>query len=469
MAAGLLAILFAFGVFAPAGVDAGVKGTPPVKAELSSNEPEAEDVVLTITFELSGGGVDGSPAGDNLVITVPNEIVPTLPAADSGKISITQGGPSVGSIVSVVDEVITFGQPDSGEAADVIAGNVLTTVIIKDLTLADEADSQNVSVAHEGETGTDAISVNPSVTVATAKLVDADDTDGLGPYDAGAAVSLVLSFETNTDAGGATDAASVVTIVIDDQYDVDLVTIAGDGTITETADDQVDTNRVSVTSGGAMIAPAVAEVDGANANALTAHSFTEDTEIEITITGLTNPTSSDSLTFQFKQGNVPADATGTENVGLEGVQQTATVTITDTDQVGVMDFDISDIDAGTEGVTLSFNFRAVIDGEDDPPIMIRLNDDFVLGGDEDYVLGTEATEDEDDEDTTPADFLLYQMVDGERIYVYGEIDYDDTDRDGVSITLKETTDAEKWQTADSNDGNIYVEIRGLTNPPHGLL
>lgn len=92
LAAGLLAALFAMGVFAPAGVDAGVKGTPSHTLNTTSGSES-----ITVLFEVDDtvdGMVNGEEILDDVIISVPGSL---LNNADTPAAVTTQDGASVGS------------------------------------------------------------------------------------------------------------------------------------------------------------------------------------------------------------------------------------------------------------------------------------------------------------------------------------------------------------------------------------
>ena len=476
MAAGLLAVLFAFGVFAPMGAEAGVKGDPGVNVKITKDgvetrKPDTTGATIEVTFELSDpvdGAEGNSPHFDDVTINF-SALIPEEFTFDADDIKVTQSGRNVGkfvvrgatNITTAADLQITYGastsaddnngpfngSEDSGNG--IVRANSLVTVTMTEVTLGAASETgHNVVVTQTASSQTETVAIGPTITSSSITLSDysassadddADDTTNMAD-DAGENVTMTIKLTPDTANGGPNpDVNVVITLPEGDAFDL-FEDVASPGDLGAMV-------SVSPTS----VNDVVAEV--ATGDTITLDNFDANEEITITITGFTNPTTSTMYTVKLKQGNVAGD----DGVSLP-------VHVTSESEIEVKEFDISEIDAGTEDVTLSFNFKAVIGGDDDPPIVIDLHDDFVLGGEDDYVLGTEATEEEDDEDATPGDFILYQMDGEDRVYVYGELSSDDTDRNDVSITLRETTDVEKWDTATKARGTVYVEVRGLTNP-----
>ena len=146
LAAGLLAALFAMGVFSATSVGAHVNSGDDDKptVELSTYAPGAKDVTMTVTF---GVNVDASATADTAsvvtwdtgfgAVTPPVAVVSegvTLPEAiKAAGFSATQDGAEVGSIV-VVATAVTVNFDATTGASNIVAADGLVTVVIPGLT-----------------------------------------------------------------------------------------------------------------------------------------------------------------------------------------------------------------------------------------------------------------------------------------------------------------------------------------------
>ena len=144
LAAGLLAALFAMGVFSATSVGAHVNSgdTDKPTVELSTIAPGAEDVTMTVTFGVNVDAAAGD--GTNAVVTwdtgfgtvtppVASDGVTLAEAIKAAGFSATQGGDEVGSLTVVAASVtIDF---DATEGADnIVAADGQVTVVIPGLT-----------------------------------------------------------------------------------------------------------------------------------------------------------------------------------------------------------------------------------------------------------------------------------------------------------------------------------------------
>ena len=221
LAAGLLAALFAMGVFSAQGVFAAIVDDDPATTdvdesptvELSDDNPGATGVTLTATFQVT-------VAGDALVngILIDNiddstqEVVITLPDgfgefgdgangnAASGVVeSITQGGNDVGTIPAEVttgravtidiDAVAAVAGDPGVPARGHVAANMDVTVVISGIANPSTKDDYTIQLAQAGQTDTTDVVV--SIPAATAEL---------SSQEPGAAVQITL--RAIADGGG---------------------------------------------------------------------------------------------------------------------------------------------------------------------------------------------------------------------------------------------------------------------------
>ena len=480
LAAGLLAVLFAFGVFSPGGAQAGVKGSPATEVELSTYKPGAENVMLTATFQVNDE-VDGTTFSgtgtDNIVIALPS----VMTDLDFDNIRVLQGGVEVGGVMVKAlasgDDItagtaITITTPNAmdqrtGGAAESIVrekdtdnGNVLAntdiTLIVTGLGIPLTADTGEFTVYQAPQTaapsagaaGHVAITFAASVTSASASLNKrmADDED----------VTLTLSFQTDTHS---TDAANnPVTIVLPKGYDLATddgiptgetapanAVIAVDAGYMNASDTD---SKISVSPSSVVVTTTTTDNPGntpdpiEEAETLTVSGFgtaTSNPRITITISGLTNPDGTMPHEIGFRQAGTEAQKKATVYVTKDSDVQL-------TDSTGDRGIELSDMEARAEEVSLEFNFTPFVEGDADPPIVIELNDEFSFP------------------DTDSIWWRTYQMVDGKIEIVQSRIEYVKDDLNDISVTLEETTDATKRSTASTDNGNIFVEFRDLTNP-----
>ena len=443
MAAALIAALFAMGVFAPAGVDAGVKSTPKPTAELSSNKPADTGVTLTATFE-TNDDVDGTAGGgtdDDVIITLAGFTYATDPAFDGSNVTVTQNGTAVGS-VAVDTDTITIGQPEAG--GNVLRANVETDLVITGLTNP-AAGATAASIAFHQEPnntvptvapGLIRFAIHPSVTEASVELINTDTADDAkGDYETGATpVTMMLTFQVDTaSTGSSTPAGSDVVITLPSSYDLDTDETTNSGAVID------DGKGVTVSNGSTVT---VAD-DGAS---VTVHTFAVDTDVTVTITGLTNSASSMMETIGFKQGDIPTAVAADPPVMADPkYHQTAMFYITDPEAVAVSTM-LDPGYAGATDATLSIEFGSVVDLSmmSDSSIMIELASGF-SGLSERNVSVMQQLE----RDGSPMDVGGNVMVDGNTITIM----HDDTeDANNVMKTMSRSV------------GNVMVEITGLTNP-----
>ena len=298
LAAGLLAALFAMGVFAPTGVGANVKSNPAPTASLSSLVPEDEDVTLTVTFQINDD-IDGAPsadqANDDVTITLSNTIAGIATNFDTDNITVTQGGNPVGKVVDPIGSpgqiVITV----ADEGDDNVVKDETVTVTISDLTLADTAVTTPAAVS---------ISQTGQSTPQTASLSIYDPDNALSGLSATLSdneteaddVTLTLKFTT------AEGQNNDVVITLPPEYDVQ-----GDSPVA----------GITVT---VAVGTAVATVlDGDRANletgdTITISSPTADSDYTVTVGaniivdpptgGFTNPESAGDFEVKFAQGTI---------------------------------------------------------------------------------------------------------------------------------------------------------------------
>ncbi len=442
LAAGLLAALFAMGVFAPAGVDAEVRGTPRPTAVLSTNEPGAEDVTLTLTFELSAA-VDGTTNGANVLITIPSTVTASVTADfDEDNISVTQGGRPVGGVDVSGANTISITEPAAGSSNERVEAGVLTTVVISDLTLVSAPAAGNVSIRQTDNSPRNVqIAAHASASSSPVQLDavrypaghdKAGEVSG-GDYEASSLVTMKLRFETDTDSptGSAAPATDVV-ITLPMDYDLD-----DDNTATGDEDPDTDGTGIVEVTGGTL------DTSDFSNNEIRVYGFDKGDTVTVTVTGLMNPDESEDYVVGFKQGTIPAaivDDSGTDDVDETDPKYNdmEMFYITDDEQVAVEELELDKMRTGDTGVTMSFKFESVIDGSMDD-VVVTLDDSF--GG-------------------KPSITAMQEQDDGEEVEVgMGSCS------GGVCTITKQTGSNAKNIAAESGAGReVMVEITGLTNP-----
>ena len=465
MAAGLLAVLFAFGVFAPAGVEA-IKGTPKPTAELSSTTLGDDDVTLTVTFELND---DINSTSTQVTVVVPTGVVSAanLPVTfDLDNISVTQNGVSVGSIVGndhdsdpatplqlTAANTIVIGQPEAG--GRIVKKDVPTMLVIEGLELegtayfgtGTAAGTPGVTIRQGAEAlgnieAAD-IAIGPSVVEALVMLESTDPAMRMYSYDTETPVTMELEFVADAD-GGDANTADASNVVITLPWDLD----AGEATAVvaaadATADNPANPHGTDDPGVRIEVAPSsvTAELDDAG-ELIEVFGFSEDRDVLVTITGLTNPATSMGYEVTFKYGTV---------AGVEGEKRK--FYITDMDLVDVEEAMLDPDSAGSDEVTLSFEFGSIIDFAtmDDSMIEIELDDDFSLSSDSEITVMQQLTRRGD-----PEDVGGNVMVDGNTITILN-----DTDADAKNIMKTAPTGG---STIGRNVGKVMVEITDVTNP-----
>jgi len=389
MAAALIAALFAMGVFAPAGVEAGVKGDPGVKVKITKDgvetrKPGTEGATIQVTFELSDtvDGAEGTaPHFDDVTIDF-NNLIPAAFTFDADNITVEQSGSDVGKFVvrgatditTDADLQITYGANPGTESGSPFAGtddsgngvvraDSLVTVTITDVTLgAAIGAGHNVVVTQTASFKQMTVAIGPTITSSSIELSDtaassddddADDTTNMAA-DPGENVKMTIKVKPDTaNAGDAAGDNIVITLPAGDAYDLDTVI------------DPTDTSDTGalVSVSPSTVVPTVA--DAGTGDTITLHTFDADKEITVTITDLTNPSTSTMYSVNAKQGDVTAD----KGVSLP-------VHVTDAAQVKPSTPMLDNRDAGGTGM-MTFTFEAVQEvKDDDSKVKVTLSDEF---------------------------------------------------------------------------------------------
>ena len=457
LAAGLLAILFAFGVFAPSGADAAVKGggkAPTV--ELSNNKPGATNVTMTITFEVNDE-VDDAPLGDSVSISIPNTTATeefTLPDTfTASNVSVRQSGANVGKVELTTgtpdDDTIVIGPADAG--GNNLEANSMVTVKISGLTNPTNPSAVSIVVGQQaGTSDTSAYEYAPAVmanvfTPLTGVSATVDKT-GVGEEN----VTLTVKF---TSASGTGD----VVITLPDSA---LYVITDGATALATDDFEVTTVPAGVTLQYAEREPDMsgATITIPNSDITANEEFVVNigpvTAADDTISGgFTNPANSMAASISIKQN--PVDPAITK-----------TIIFTNGTEIGLKDSDgdpgveISSIAAGAEDVSLSFNFKAAPIGATEA-IEITFADGI-------SVVETREVENDDGETEDVNNVKVYHKdVDGNKDYLDFEANYDNPDTDEkemLSITIKDNGDDDDMAGPVRPGGQVYVDIVDMTNP-----
>ena len=182
LAAGLLAVLFAFGVFAPAGVDAGVVTSPKPAAELTSNDAGETNVTLTLTFQVDdtvNGSVLGDIGTDDITIEIPQGIFGSGIATtiDEDNITVTQDDEDVGSF--------TFAQPTAAADDDTTAEIDESAARIVLSTPADDSDNSNIAADKDIVVTITDLTTRATGTIRIYQSPQTRTNDGSGAYSGG--------------------------------------------------------------------------------------------------------------------------------------------------------------------------------------------------------------------------------------------------------------------------------------------
>ena len=312
MAAALLAALFAMGVFAPAGVDAGVKGGAQApEVMLDKTEPGDADVTMTITFEVNdavdGATFVGDLTSDSVSISIPNTtdtagtggfVIPTT-ISDSD-VTVMQGDDVVGKVTisdsatgtagnQVTDaDTIVIGPADAGGIN--LRANEMVTVKISGLTNPPGAEAINVGVGQQNGAAEYAGVMTDEVSVF-------DPDNNLQGFSASVdnrlvgatGVTMTISF---TPKDGATDV--VITLPTDYQTDTDLVEVLPAANVT----------LADVSTGDTItIAAAALTADQKYSVKLGPDTLDPDTTTT-TAVGFTNPSAAKTLEVMARQGTI---------------------------------------------------------------------------------------------------------------------------------------------------------------------
>ena len=467
MAAALLAALFAMGVFAPAGVEAGVKASPATEITLDNIKPEADEVTVTVKFQVNDE-VDGSRLGDagtddNIVVTLSG-----LTELDFDNVKVMQGTREVGGVMIknaggsdiTAGTTVTITTPNAMStetppasivrSKDTNNGNLLantdTTLTITGLTNPASGTAATVAIHQFPATsapslgnGFKSFTVGPSVTSASASV----DKVTAGAEE----VKLTLTFQADSHSTGATD--NPVTIKLPVGYDLATDDGIAEGATTPTdAVIAVDAGYTGSTADNISVSPSTVMVTTTTTDnpgsapvveageTLTVHTFgtaTSNPIVTITIRGLTNPSSTESLGVEFLQ-----TAAAVEDA--DETQKTPMVYITDAEEISLarenMESTLSKADANADNVTMTFMFESVVSVDEDTSIMVDLHDDF--GG---FSTGNVEVMQDDAEGDAQSVSMVTRAPGTNAFYI-------SEDEDGDNVM----------------PGDVTVTISGLTNP-----
>ena len=369
MAAALLAALFAMGVFAPAGVEAGVyvagDRAPTVKLvdgsgnTVITTDALQENLSLVIEFEVSdtvdGQGSDGVGADDSVTISWADPpgstvVIPTLTATNT---MVTQDGNSVGNL-----DVTTPTSP------------------------------ARINISHGG--GTDALVANERVTVtitgvqftASAVLaaqeitIEQDDSEGMASYS----VANVNAAPTGASAALGTTAGTLV-IKFTPRDTGEIVVNPAVNYLLTTSNVNIDGTAATDTQLGTAGQITLATAD-----------LTVDTEVVITISSLFNVAAGDMITLS------QADTGYSATFEVDGDAVSPSTGVADDGEMGTFDFSTKKAGAAVK-ISLTATATEALAGGDDiivdlsgfgVPSSIDENDVQIDGNDG----GTDGTEDD---------------------------------------------------------------------------
>ena len=480
LAAGLLAVLFAFGVFAPAGVDAGVKtggGSDPTAKLTPSGVGKAS--VLTFTFQLTeeidgtilSGSVDGDVSsfnnanadaniGDDSVVinfTAPPFVFAGVTADN---ISVRQNGTEVGKVYLDTADLTIFIDRDTGNNPNPnVKGGVETVVRITGLTNNTTATAGSAIIHQGAPTAALPIVVSPSVTYSDVTL----NNDG-----AGEVVDMTLKFRADTASTADQTANQVVIVLPVEDFDLD-----GDTAGRQSGEDNI-AETFEVMRGTTPITLLHDVTNGTEANAIAVTGFAANELVTITVKGVAveddpdtddteeslpapkNPATSKAVTFTFAQAlQTPVKET-------RYVTDKTAIAVNPMDEAESI---LSSVMAGEDGVSMEFQFSSVVNVNENTEIVITLDDRYVFEGDteEDIVVWQLVKTDEDGD----------PVLDDDDNEIPIQVDYDvDMDDDGqnIVITLNDDSDGsdpdddQNMETDPAGMGTVMVKIGKLVNP-----
>ena len=218
MAAALLAALFAMGVFSATGVGAAVLGgTQKPTVSPTTFKPGAEDVELTVTFQITVAIADAGGANQDVTVTLPTAFVFPADYEDDGVVAM-QGNEEVGdTTVDTSARTIVIGVDDNEVNDNVQAGTVVLTIPgleISNTSTEYDTDAERIVTVQQtpdvGATSADAVEVYDPDDALTGLKATVSDS-----LPAATGVTLTLTFSTAEGQAGA------VTITVPPEFDLD--------------------------------------------------------------------------------------------------------------------------------------------------------------------------------------------------------------------------------------------------------
>ena len=420
LAAGLLAALFAMGVFAPTGVGAAVKtGGEAPEVTLSSNAPGRADVTLTAEFTVNAE-VDSAP--NNVWILVPDALGTNLDATDyppdTDKITVKQNGNSVGNV------------------SPTIAGGLLIQIDVHDTDTTKNLKPQvRTTLEITGVTNAEAGSVDVTFLQARTNSTDSD------VIDASQSVSIYpsvlpsprpeLEFGNVAMAGDMAGTANLkITFTVDapaTANDHVMITLDGVTISTTTTPIAEDDTVTSIIQAGNIIDVSLSP------------GFEDDQtrdEIEITVTTVEVPTGTTRVLATFRH-----DGQSEEDAAI------AALYFTESEDLAFSVSEVDPPDAGAEDSEITFEFPPVVNTEEQD-IRITLHSGF------------KGLPDASDPDiVVPPTLEALQEQSGINEIV-GNISFD---AETNIFTITAQTDEDENDIIRS-DGPVTVTVSGLTNP-----
>ena len=427
MAAALLAALFALGVFAPAGVEAGVRGgSEEPDFTMSSNIPEKEGVTMTVEFTV-GDPVDGT--ANNVFIVVPADVAtnltPAVYPAGTDKITLMQGTNSVGkvSVEASPPGTVKIEAHATDQTKNVQAG-VRTTLEITGLTLGTG-------------TGGDVLMVQDRAAPANADAADHVETVNLHRsvlHSPAPTVDLKLGNEADDDAGvlAVADELTLKFSVDSTVSAVDSVTITIAGYTIAANAAGTATDEAGTAIPGANITFSGSVITVASLTPLTATETSKRFIVKISNDAAAVNTGTLRVKATFQHDEQPLE-------GAPVAYDYLTAADEPDNAVGVPEAGLlSNNDAEAKAVTMTFSFTAIDSVEDDASkVKVELSDDFTE-------FSMENVSVQKDVDGTATDVGGTESADGNAFNI-----------------VKHASDATKNVLADDE---IMVTITGLTNP-----
>ena len=331
VAVGILALMFALGTFSAPQAGADVKtgnSKPTFTLQNADGEdtrkPDTAGVTLKVMFQVTD---QVAASSSNVTLVLPTSLVgddSTDSAFDFDEhVKVTQGGIEVGSVSTPAGTVLAAGATGTVQIAAAtetgvsnVMPNVLTTIEISNLAIADNAEGEEnfsilqgaQTVDNDPDTGL-SVTFGPSVSGVSVdlsnKMISAED------------VKMTLKFTPDTVSTGLTVGEVDIRIFVNDyrlRADDDSIAYAEGIEVSATQTDNTTDLVVAGLTGGSFVDAAEGPPAVGAHSVITVHTFEADKEVTVTVTGLTNKDTARTVEVTVAQGNQAPAASDTVEV-----------------------------------------------------------------------------------------------------------------------------------------------------------